>query len=78
MDTLIHPGDWWILALSIIALWAFWSRSHAWLGIVLTVATTLVVTEGYGLKRGILHLIIMGLLFRVIYYARQRIDKVIK
>ena len=58
LSSLIHPGDWWLLIPSSLAILTLGLGRLQILGLVLLLATTIVISNGYGLLRAAIHLVL--------------------
>ena len=74
LNNLVYPGDWWIFIPSIASI-VLLSRPVSRIpGQVLLVITTILITQRYGLGRGLVHILILyglAFLFSTAYQQTQ-------
>ena len=74
MNSLIDPGDWWILLLTLAAIGLYAVKPLRLVSIVVLIGSTVMVGQRYGAYRGILHTVICILTIVALLYLKSKLD----
>jgi hypothetical protein len=66
----IHPGDYWIVAVTAACIYLIAARKLVIICVILTVVTSAIIYHGYGLGRLLLHVaVVVALIVTMRYFV---------
>ena len=74
LATLARPEDLWIVPVVVFGIILAGTNKQPYLGSILILVTSIPVAFGYGISRGIIHIVLSALLSRLLDALTQKVD----